>query len=210
MLADAMSRQLAQPSGLLGRLVGGMMDRWNHGMHAAALSALGVQRGDHVLEIGFGGGATLGPLLRASGAGGVVGLELSATMVERARRHYRDALDDRHLELRLGSAEHMPFPSESFDRVLTINTLYFWPDAERALGDIHRVLRPGGRLVLAFRPKQGLQRGHADRHGFILREDAEVDELLQGAHLRVTAHERHEDGKLGHVIVVAEKASRAG
>ena len=210
MLADAMARQLAQPRGLLGRLAGRLMDRFNRVMHASALSALGVQRGDRVLEIGFGGGATLDPLLRAARPGAVVGLELSTTMVGRARRHYRSALEEGRLELRLGSAEYIPFPDESFDRVLTINTLYFWPDAARALGEIYRVLRPGGRFVLALRPKQGLQRGHAEEHGFILREDAEVQALLQDAHLRIVALDRHDDDRLGHTVVVAEKASRAG
>jgi ubiquinone/menaquinone biosynthesis C-methylase UbiE len=209
-MLDAMARQLAQPTGLLGRLTGRLMNRWNRSMHASALSALGVQRGDRVLEIGFGGGATLGPLLRAARSGSVVGLELSATMVARARRHHRSALDEGRLELRLGSAEYIPFPDESFDRVLTINTLYFWPEASRALGEIYRVLRPGGRFVLAVRPKQGMQRGHAEEHGFVLREDAEVQDLLQEAHLRIVALDRHEDHRLGHIVVVAEKSSRAG
>ncbi len=226
-MLDAMTGQLAQPRGLVGRIVGRLMDRRNRAMQASALSALSVHRGDRVLEIGFGGGATLATLLRAvgpgggaglelsdsvaeHGPGGVAGLELSDTMVERARSHYRDALDEGRLELRLGSVEHLPFSNECFDEVLTINTIYFWQDAARALGEIHRVLRPGGRLVLAFRPKHTLQRAGAGRHGFALRENAEVQALLQDAHLRLIALDQHEDGALGYVIAVAEKAARAG
>jgi SAM-dependent methyltransferase len=46
--------------------------------------------------------------------------------------------------------EQLPLESESVDRVLTVNTVYFWPDLPVAFAELHRVLAPGGTLVLSL------------------------------------------------------------
>src|SRR5512138_3892318 len=65
MLGKIMARQLSRPDGLLGRVVARLMNRFNRAMSGAAIALLEVAPGDDVLEIGFGGGASLNPLLRA-------------------------------------------------------------------------------------------------------------------------------------------------
>ncbi len=106
--------------------------------------------------------------------------------------------------------EHLPFPDESFDRVLTSNTIYFWLDAERALAEIARVLRPSGRLSLGFSPRSVLERGRVQQHGFILYEEAQVRQLLKESGLLITNVERHEHPLRGYIIFAAEKPGRAG
>ena len=180
-------------------------------MSRAAIVALEVGPGDDVLEIGFGGGASLQQLLVAGGMGGhVTGLELSETMVIQAERRFARAVRDQRLELRLGRVEHLPFPDESFDRVLTSNTIYFWLEPHRALEEIARVLRPSGRLSLAFSPRSVLERGRVQRHGFILYEEAQVRQLLRESGLLVVDVERHEHPVRGYIILAAEKPGRAG
>jgi ubiquinone/menaquinone biosynthesis C-methylase UbiE len=46
----------------------------------------------------------------------------------------------------------LPFPDRQFDKVLSIHSAYFWPDLERAMAEIGRVLAPGGLVVLALSP----------------------------------------------------------
>ncbi len=211
MLGRLMARQLSRPDGVLGRIVGRLMNRFNRDMCRAAIATLEVAPGDDVLEIGFGGGASLQALLTAAGKDGhVTGLDLSETMVIQAERRYARAVRDRQLMLRLGRVEHLPFTDESFDRVLTSNTIYFWPDAPRALAEIFRVLRPSGRLSFGFSPRSVLERGRVRPYGFIVYEEAQVRQLLRESGLLVTDVERHEHPLRGYIIVAAEKPGRAG
>lgn len=47
----------------------------------------------------------------------------------------------------------LPFPDATFDKALCVHVVYFWPDLMRSLGEIARVLKPGGRFALLFRTK---------------------------------------------------------
>lgn len=210
MLGRALARQLSRPEGVLGRIVARLMNRFNRDMSRMAIAAMEVARGDDVLEIGFGGGASLDPLLVAAGTGKVTGLDLSETMVLRAQRRFAWAVREGRLQVRLGQVEHLPFAGESFDRVLTSNTIYFWADARRALAEIFRVLRPCGRLSLAFSPRSVLERGRLHPPGFILRDEAEVLQLVKGAGFVVGRVDRHEHPARGFVIIAADKPGRAG
>lgn len=91
-----------------------------------------------VLEVGCGPGelaARVGDELGAT----VVALDLSERMVELAR--------ERGLDARLGDAQDLHFEDEQFDCVVAAWMLYHVSDLHQTLGELHRVLRPGGRLV---------------------------------------------------------------
>jgi SAM-dependent methyltransferase len=98
-------------------------------------------RGGDILELGCGAGQGLGYLART--ARRVVGSDVSATLVSAARAHYGD-----RIELRCFGAEQIPFPDRSFDSVLLFEAIYYVPDVAKFLREAHRVLRPGGRLLI--------------------------------------------------------------
>jgi SAM-dependent methyltransferase len=65
--------------------------------------------------------------------------------------------------------------------VCSVNTLYFWPDVEKALAECRRVLAPDGRLVLTFTDRAVLESWPGHRHGFTLYDVADVERHLRGA-----------------------------
>jgi SAM-dependent methyltransferase len=138
-------------------------------MNAVAMEELAPGPGDRFLEIGFGGGA----LLRAAEAAGaeVSGVDVSEAMVTRAKG----------ADVHLASADALPFPDRRFNKAASLNSLYFWPDPERALAEIARVLRPGGRLLIGFEPPAELRKYPGHVHGFRLLEVAEVKALMERA-----------------------------
>jgi SAM-dependent methyltransferase len=131
----------ASPSGLLGRLAGRFMFWTNR--QADVLPVLDVRPGDHVLEVGYGPGALI-ELLATTGAGRICGVDPSPEMRTQAARRTGTA------DLRLGSASETGFPDESFDRVVSVNTVALWPGLETGLAELRRVTRGGGRLVIAW------------------------------------------------------------
>ncbi len=96
----------------------------------------------------------------------LTGVELSSGMLARAQARARNLDGDpagSH-DLRLGDAQHLDFPDATFDTVLATLTLCSIPDAQAAVGEMARVLRPGGRLILLdhvaspVRPVRAVQR----------------------------------------------------
>jgi demethylmenaquinone methyltransferase/2-methoxy-6-polyprenyl-1,4-benzoquinol methylase len=60
----------------------------------------------------------------------------------------RQAREKGQFQLSMAHAEHLPFPAESFERVLVVDALHHFCDQERAIADLIRVLKPGGLLVI--------------------------------------------------------------
>ena len=95
------------------------------------------------LEVGVGTGLDL-PLYAADLE--LYGIDLSPEMIAIARE--RAGALDRAVDLRVGDAQQLPYPSESFDSVVSTYTLCNVPDHGLAVEEMKRVLRPGGRLIL--------------------------------------------------------------
>jgi len=147
-----MGGQWGCPRGPLGRLVAILMERGNAAMNDLALEALDAQQGDAVLEIGFGPGSTLERIAEQVGErGSVAGIDPSALMVRQAGRRLRRRVDAGRAELLQGYSSSMVYADATFDRVLSVNTIYFWQDPQADIREVRRVVKPSGRFVLVFR-----------------------------------------------------------
>jgi SAM-dependent methyltransferase len=107
------------------------------------------------------------------------------------------------LDVRVADVHELPFPDATFDRVLTVNTVYFWPDLQAALAEIRRILRPGGRLVIGIRDPKQMRR--VSRDIFTVREPREVRDAVAAAGFGDVALESPPDRAL-HFIVAAGRA----
>lgn len=172
--------QLRRPSGVAAPVMAIVLDRANRRINERAVERLAIRRDDEVLEIGFGGGGALARLLSAT-SGRVAGVELSAPMLRRARRRFRRELEHGRLELREASVAALPFDDATFDRVVTVNTIYFWPDHADGLREIARVLKPGGRVVIATVAKDQMDKRSFTAHGFTKFTEDELRQLLETA-----------------------------
>jgi ubiquinone/menaquinone biosynthesis C-methylase UbiE len=101
-----------------------------------------------VLDVATGRGAVLFPAVEAVGPGGfVTGIDLAEGMVQETKSEIRRR-GLTNVEVRQMDAEHLDFQAESFDAVLCGFAIFFFPQAERAMTEFQRVLKPGGRLAL--------------------------------------------------------------
>jgi len=108
-----------------------------------------IQPGETVLDIGCGAGMDL--LLaakRAGPSGHAIGVDMTAAMRERALVAASEA-GLNNVEVRAGDAEELPVDDASVDVVISNGVLNLVPDKRKAYSEIARVLRPGGRLLLA-------------------------------------------------------------
>jgi ubiquinone/menaquinone biosynthesis C-methylase UbiE len=121
----------------------GATSRWRDPVQRASLEALRLGAEDRLLDAGCGTGAA--SRSAASVAGTVVGIDLSPEMIRQARS-LADGIRDVHFEI--ADSERLPFEDGTFTAVLCSNSFHHYPDPRRAIGEMVRVLAPGGRLVL--------------------------------------------------------------
>jgi SAM-dependent methyltransferase len=98
-----------------------------------------------VLEVGCGRGGGTSSVFTTHRPRSMIGVDLAGNAVAQARKHFGRP----GLEFRQGDAEDLPFPEQSFDVVLNVESCHCYPDVPRFLEEVHRVLRPGGLLLLA-------------------------------------------------------------
>jgi arsenite methyltransferase len=109
-----------------------------------------IEPGEIVLDIGCGAGMDLILAARFAGPSGkAIGLDLTPSMLELAKRGALKAGLWENIEVRRGMAEELPVASQSVNVVMSNGVLHLSPDKDRAFREIYRVLRPGGRLYLA-------------------------------------------------------------
>lgn len=111
------------------------------------LTLLGVASGQHVLDVGCGsGGVTRTIANRVAPDGRAVGVDASPALLQVARELAdKSGLGD-VIEFKAGDCRTLPFPDASFDAVLAATTISHVPEPGRALAEMVRVTRPGGRV----------------------------------------------------------------
>ena len=159
-------RQLARPHGWLAPITARLLNRSNGDQIDRAITALELAPHHTVLDVGFGGGQSFPTLLRVCSQGKVAGVDPAEPMVRRARRIWSREIEAMRLQIEHGSVSSLPWDQHRFDRVVTVNTVYFWEDLEAGLHEVRRVLVPGGAFVISVLPPQTLQRWGYTGQGF--------------------------------------------
>jgi ubiquinone/menaquinone biosynthesis C-methylase UbiE len=113
--------------------------------------ALAARSHDRILDLGCGPGNLLGRLRGRT----VVGLDLSDTLLAQARARVQSLPST---SLAKGDAERLPFPASTFDRIVCSETLEHVLHPDGVLSEIHRVARPGARVVLSIPKEETINR----------------------------------------------------
>src|SRR5262245_26121351 len=122
-------RMFGRPKGMLGRLGGILMARTNRKCTAWVIDLLGIRPNDSVLEVGFGPGVGIELLSKSAQGAYVAGIDSSKEMVEQATARNAKAIQSGRVDLRHGSVANLPFENNTFNKVLTINSMQVWPNA---------------------------------------------------------------------------------
>jgi ubiquinone/menaquinone biosynthesis C-methylase UbiE len=126
------------------------MERHHSSIAEQTIRAMDIKPGERVLDLGCGTGWAARLLARLTaegprGSGQVVGLDISDEMVRRAREQTRN-FDN--LIFVWGSAQEIPWEENYFDKVLSIESFYYYPDQDLVLAELFRVMAPGGRFFI--------------------------------------------------------------
>ena len=175
------ARQLANPEGAVGLEVAEWLNGNNRQSNAAVIASLGIEPGCQVLEIGFGNGRAAPAVIDQANDVRYVGIDISPTMLEEAKRFNAALVAAGRASFHLTSAEHLPFADGSFDRVFAIGVIHFWDDPIAPLMEIRRVMRPGGLAIMGTPDPRSRQEFMHAEFGFLLRSAEEWGSFFRQA-----------------------------
>ena len=166
--------QLRQPKGEFATEIGQRMNISNQQINQFTFDELQLQAELEILEIGMGNGHFVKELFNRCPDINYTGIDYSKEMVDESRAINSDFCDQNKAQFLHCNIDELPFSEPIYDRIFTINTLYFWPDPNVTLSNIKRLLKPDAYLTIAIRPKHIMEHHPFTAFGFTLysREDA--------------------------------------
>ena len=198
-----MAAQLQQPHGEEGVAIGEWMNRGNSQINRDTLEIVNAIANDRILEIGMGNGFFVKDVLQKDKSIHYTGADFSELMVNEAKKNNAKWVANGQAEFIVADMEEMPFAPHSFNKIFTINTIYFWQDTVKICAAIKKVLTPGGKFILALRPKRLMEQYPFTSYGFTLfTKESVADLLLQNDFVLIQAIEKQEPGveRNGQVI----------
>lgn len=182
-------RQLLKPEGDVGKQMGELMNFTNQYFYAAAFQMIDLAAMHNVLEIGFGNGAFFSGYWAVNSNLQLVGVDFSETMCTEARKRNEHFIAQKKLQICCEDACRTSFAAESFDAVVTINTVYFWQNPYQQVAELKRIVRTKGNVLIGFRPRSEMASLAFTKEVFQLYEAAEVVQLLESNGFRKLQHE---------------------
>ena len=113
-----------------------------------ALGFLELKDGNSVLDIGCGGGATLSKIAGMTKSGHIMGVDYSEEKKKMSKDTNAEMISSGRMEIIEASVEDLPFEDNSFDRIITVESFYFWPDPQNNLKEVYRVLNNNGVFLI--------------------------------------------------------------
>lgn len=189
-----LAKNLANPQGEKGIEIGEMMNATNIGMTLESIKTLLIEDDEHILEIGHGNAGHLKSILNKAKDLTYTGIDISETMRKEAQNlniEFKDQAD-----FILYEGRKLPFEDEVFDKIFTVNTVYFWENPVEFLNEIYRVLKNTGTFVLTFAQRDFMEKLPFTKFNFKLYNNDEMEELISESRFkRMKISEKEEEIK---------------
>lgn len=173
------ARQLSCPDGEHGVKTGEMMNVSNIGMTKSAIEALLLKANDVILELGHGNAAHVADILNEVENLTYFGADISKTIIAEAEKINASSVKDNQASFYLTNGITLPFEDKTFDKIFTVNTIYFWQNPVQYLEEIKRVLKSKGLLIIAFADKTFMESLPFTKFGFELYDEQKMHQVLK-------------------------------
>ena len=180
-----MAQQLSCPSGDEGIAMGETMNTGNIGMTMNTIKNLECKEGERLLELGHGNCGHLTEILQQTKNLKYTGIEVSETMCEQAALLNIHWVENQKAVFKQYNGITLPFLDQSFDKIMTVNTIYFWEDAEKLLSEIYRVLKPEGIFIVTYAQKKFMEKLPFTQYGFRLYDNEDIMTLVNTTDFKI-------------------------
>ncbi len=177
-----LSLQARKPIGLIGRYVmTKIFNSANADLNYFVKDVLNLEKEDKVLEIGFGPGKLIHEMAEVTTEGVIEGVDFSMAMYKQANKINKHYISEGKVKLHKMECGNLPFENESFDKLCSVNTLYFWKKPHKYVDEMLRVIKHGGKIVIGFRDDAQMNNLNLSEDIFSTYSQDEVIDLLSNA-----------------------------
>lgn len=141
-LSKYISSQFKNPKGIGGIIITIVQNVFNKQLYKSTVSVVNINAGEKLLDIGYGNGYLL-ELLYKKQSVDMYGIDISDDAKDMAVKKNKKAANAGQLHLSVGDCCDLPYETDTFDAVTSINTVYFWSDTVKGLSEIKRTLKIG-------------------------------------------------------------------
>ena len=176
-----------------------MLNRMNEHhvtLHRWALEHVSAEHSRQILDIGYGGGQNIRNLCSLAPQAKVSGIDYSEASYKKCSEVNREAIAEGRVELKVGSAEDLPYADDSFDLVTAFETIYYWPNIVQCFRNVHRALKDGGEFLIC-NEDSFLEGNEAIAEALTMEfyGAEELEKLLREAGFSAVRTERNPNGK---------------
>lgn len=147
-MGEMLEANPGRPAGSEGEKMLERMNRSHEPLRRWAFEHVAWVPGMRILDVGCGGGGTIADMLVLSAGSVIDGLDHMEASIAAATATNRTHMGAR-VFLKRSDVTTLPYEAGTFDLVTAVETVYFWPQIDKALAEIHRVLKLGGQLMIA-------------------------------------------------------------
>lgn len=176
---QAIASQLKHPTGEKGIEMANMMHETNINMTHHSVQNLHIESGNTILELGHGNAGHVEFIFEQAKNLKYYGLEMSELMFQEARQINRNFVSQKQAFFSLYDGTEIPFQDSFFNKIFTVNTIYFWQEPEKLLSEIYRVLQPKGILCITFAEESFMKQLPFTKYEFELYSTEKAEKLIE-------------------------------
>ncbi|MCC9063005.1 class I SAM-dependent methyltransferase [Flavobacterium piscisymbiosum] len=182
---QAIASQLKHPTGEKGIEMGNMMNETNINMTRHSIQNLQIEAGNKILELGHGNAGHVEFIFEQAENIKYYGLEMSELMFQEARQTNRNYVSQKQAFFSIYDGNTIPFEDNSFNKVFTVNTIYFWQEPEKLLSEIYRVLQSKGILCITFAEESFMKQLPFTQFEFELYSTEKAEKLIEKSSFKI-------------------------
>jgi ubiquinone/menaquinone biosynthesis C-methylase UbiE len=178
-------KSFGNPAGIGGKISTEIMNIINQKQYNAVLKNIKLESGNNILDIGFGNGYLIKKIIRKNIPIKICGIEISKDMFHKVELKNTQIIQDGILTLKLENINKTSFENNLFDKIYTVNTIYFWYELDKCFSEIERILKPNGIFMNVIYTKEYLDRIIYTKYGFKKYTVGEIREITEDNGMKI-------------------------
>jgi ubiquinone/menaquinone biosynthesis C-methylase UbiE len=167
------------PNGFGGIISTKIMNIINQRQYKAVLENIQIKQNQNILDIGFGNGYLINKLLKQNIPKNIYGIEISNDMINKVKNKNKKYIDSGILKIFLENTSETSFENNIFDKIYTINTIYFWQELDKCFSEIKRIIKPDGIFINVIYTKEYLNKIIYTKYGFNKYSTEEMENITK-------------------------------